>query len=67
MPSVIYAVECPQCGFLNSELSPEEFEDMKNQFFAGDVNQDKSYFVTFMDKDHTIHFGTPPENFFMTT
>jgi hypothetical protein len=47
-------------------VTEEELEKLKASFMDDDVNQDKSYMVTFNEGEFTILLGNPPDNFHLS-
>lgn len=51
---------------LNDSLTVAQLEELKASLMEGDVNQEKSYLISFENGVFTILFGTPPENFHLS-
>lgn len=49
--------------FLNERMSDEEFEEFTSLFLAADIDQEKSYLVSYRDGVFSIILGNPPETF----
>ncbi|MDR7074035.1 hypothetical protein [Fictibacillus barbaricus] len=50
----------------NKKISSEDIENNKKLLLAENVDQDKSYFVSFEEGVFTILFGNPSENYHLT-
>lgn len=50
---------------LNRRITDEDLQEYKSSYMDSEVNQQKSYLVSFEEGKFTILLGTPPENFFL--
>lgn len=50
---------------LNSNITDEQLEKYKASFMDDNVNQEKSYLVSYKDGVFTILLGNPSENFYL--
>lgn len=51
---------------LNCSLTVAQSEELKSLHMGGNVNQEKSYLVSFENGVFTILFGNPPDNFHLS-
>lgn len=51
---------------LNCSLTNAQLEEFKAKIMDNNVNQEKSYLVTYENGVFTILFGNPPENFYLS-
>lgn len=52
--------------FFDSRPTNAQIEDLKAKIMDENVNQEKSYLVTYENGEFTIIFGNPPENFHLS-
>ncbi|WP_400244505.1 hypothetical protein AB3U99_24025 [Niallia sp. JL1B1071] len=50
---------------LNSEITDEQLESYKSLFTNEEIDQEKSYLVSYKQGTFTILLGNPPENFYL--
>ncbi|MGF6952314.1 hypothetical protein QF028_004819 [Neobacillus sp. B4I6] len=46
-------------------VTDKQLEEYKASFMADEINQDKSYLVSFRDGEFTVLLGNPPDNFYL--
>lgn len=51
---------------LNCSLTNEQLEELRAKFMDNNINQEKSYLVTYENGEFTILFGNPPDNFYLS-
>jgi ribosomal protein S27E len=51
---------------LNDDLSVAQLEKLKASLMEKNVNQEKSYLISFKNGEFTILFGNPPEHFHLS-